>query len=66
MPTSRWLADEIPVDQPVSKSRGSPRPMPSVVPPTAVAYGSLDGVPTPEQSPAEKSMVTPSAAALIR
>ena len=40
--------------------------MPSVVPPTAVAYGSLDGVSTPEPSPAEKSMLTPSAAARSR
>jgi hypothetical protein len=59
-------AAETPVDQPVSNNRGLVRPMPSVVPPTAVAYGSLDGTPTPEESPVEKSMVTPSAAALIR
>ncbi len=65
-PRAPLLAGEIPVDQPVSKSRGLPCPMPSVVPPTAVAYGSLDGTCTPEASPLEKSMLTPSAAALTR
>ena len=40
--------------------------MASVVPPTAVAYGSLDGTVTPEASPAENSMLTPSSAARIR
>src|SRR3984957_9695888 len=59
-------SNDRPVDQPVSNSRGSFRPMPSVLPPTAVAYGSLDGVSTPEPSPAENSMLTPSAAARSR
>jgi hypothetical protein len=54
------------VDQPVSNSRPPRGPMPSVVPPTAVAHGSLDGVSTPEESPEENYMPTPSAAALIR
>ena len=38
-------------------------PMPRDVPPTEMAYGSLAGVRTPELSPAEKYMPTPSAAA---
>ena len=55
-----------PVDQPVSNSRLPLAPMPSVVPPTAVAYGSLEGIWTPEVSPEEKYMPTPSAAARTR
>jgi hypothetical protein len=54
------------VDQPVSNRRLLVLPMPSVVPPTATANGSLDGVSTPEPSPEEKYMPTPSAAACSR
>ena len=60
------LTVEMPVDQPVSSSRGLSWPAASVVPPTAVAYGSLDGTATPEPSPAAKSMLTPSSAARMR
>ena len=71
-PSSPWntqasfLSWEIPVDQPVSNSRLPVLPMPSVVPPTAIAFGSIDGSRTPEPSPAEKYMPTPSAAARTR
>lgn len=62
-----WLVGvDIPLDQPVSNSRLLLAPMPSVVPPTAVAYGSLDGISTPEVSPEEKYIPTPSAAACTR
>src|SRR5262245_46890624 len=55
-----------PSDQPVSNRRLLVLPIPSVVPPTAVANGSLDGGLTPEPSPAPKYMPTPSAAARTR
>src|SRR6266851_1818872 len=62
----RLLSREMPSDQPVSNSRVPPWPMPSVVPPTEMAYGSLAGSYTPEPSPDEKYIPTPSAAACTR
>ena len=54
------------MDQPVSNRRSPVLPSPSVVPPTAIANGSSEGASTPEPSPDEKYMPTPSAAALTR
>src|SRR5215470_14594931 len=62
-----WLVSVYtPLDQPVSNRRLPAAPMPSAVPPTAVAYGSLAGISTPGVSPEEKYMPTPSAAARTR
>src|SRR6202021_1244763 len=44
---SSW---EIPVDQPVSKSRLPVLPMPSVAPPTATAWGWIDGSRAPARA----------------
>src|ERR1700734_739467 len=61
-----FSSGEHPVDQPVSKSRVFDLLMPSVVPPTPMAQGSADGSSTPEPSPDEKYMPTPSSAACTR